>query len=154
MCSHLEGPEPRLAQPPLPLSPPARAGSPPSAPGPGQRDRGHTETLQLLPSPPQAASLEQPRQKMELPICTRALDPIRAGLGGAGRPQCTQGALFMKASFDYVFAAIKILPSSEHSSGIPELFKGRSTTAGEKEAFNYVGFHARSAVVSSQKKGL
>lgn len=48
----------------------------------------------------------------------------------------------MKASFDYVIAAIKILQSSEHSTGIPELFKDQRTTAGEKEAFNYVGFHA------------
>lgn len=60
----------------------------------------------------------------------------------------------MKASFDYVIAAIKILPSSEHSSGIPELFKDQRTTAGEKEAFNYVGFHACfcSGVPSKKKK--
>lgn len=49
----------------------------------------------------------------------------------------------MKASFDFVIAAIKILQSSEHSAGIPALFKDRRTTTGEKEAFNYVGFHAR-----------
>lgn len=48
----------------------------------------------------------------------------------------------MKASFDDVIAAIKILQSSEHSAGIPALFKDRRTTAGEKEAFNYIGFHA------------
>lgn len=49
----------------------------------------------------------------------------------------------MKASFDFVIAAIKILQSSEHSAGILALFKDRRTTTGEKEAFNYVGFHAR-----------
>lgn len=62
--------------------------------------------------------------------------------GGAGRLQCAQGALVMKASFDDVIAAIKILQSSEHSAGIPALFKDRRTTAGEKESFNYIGFHA------------
>lgn len=66
------------SDPALPIAPSLSQGPRPSG------NAGKAPALSKKPTPAsrEAASLEKQRQKIKLPICARALDPIKSALGG------------------------------------------------------------------------